>query len=213
MQCAVNGIAPTSAGAERTRLEQAFAAVVCEQGYSATSAEAVCERAGCDLEAFHRHFADLEDCLCEYIQAGTVELLMRSAKVFGREEGWRQQLRAVAHTMLHFLREDPARARIMVVEVLSAGERAQLIRDQGMEGLFAFIDAGRNELEDPDSLSRATAEAVGGAIFSRMRMQIETGGTDTLPELLPKMMYMAVLPYLGPEVAAQELEIPPPQAR
>jgi AcrR family transcriptional regulator len=208
----VNGIAPISAGEERVRLEQAFAAVVCERGFAEASAEAVAERAGCDLEAYHRHFTDLEDCLCEYIQAGTVELLMRSAKAFDGVEGWREQLRAVAHTMLHFLRENPARARIMVVEVLSAGERAQLIRDQGMEGLFAFIDAGRSELDDPDSISRATAEAVGGAIFSRLRMQIETGGTDSLPELLPKMMYTAVLPYLGPEAAAEELRIPPPQA-
>ena len=79
-----------------------------------------------------------------------------------------------------------------------------------MEALFEFIDLGRTELEDPDSLTRATAEAVGGAIFSRIRSEVECGDTATLPGLLPKMMYTAVLPYLGPEVAAEELEIPPP---
>jgi AcrR family transcriptional regulator len=210
----VNGVAPTSASGERARIESAFVGVVCERGYRETTVEAVCERAGVDLADFERHFSDLEDCLCEYIQEGTMVLLGRCLMAFGEqeEEGWQGQLRAVAHAMLRFLQEDMARARIMTVEVLSAGERAQLIRDQGMEALFEFIDLGRAELDDPDSLSRATAEAVGGAIFSRIRNQIESGDRDSLTALLPKMMYTAVLPYLGPEAAEAELRIPLPDA-
>ena len=73
-----------------------------------------------------------------------------------------------------------------------------------------MIDAGRRELDDPESLTPATAESVGGAIFLRMRQVIDDEGTDRLNELLPELMYMAVLPYLGPEVAAEELKMPPP---
>jgi AcrR family transcriptional regulator len=209
---------PFAAGGQdldgRARIEAAFVELVCERGYAEVDVEAVCERAGVGVEEFERHFADLEDCLCEYIQAGTMILLGRSAEAFGEWEleGWRNQLRAVAYAMLDFLQEDMARARIMTVEVLSAGDRAQLIRDQGMEALFEFIDLGRGELEDPDSHTRATAEAVGGAIFGQIRKEIETGGAESLTALLPKMMYMAVLPYLGPEIAQEELLIPLPDA-
>jgi AcrR family transcriptional regulator len=207
----MNGVAPTNARGERVRLEQAFVDVVCEQGYAKTTVEAICERAGVAREVYEHHFTDLESCLCEYIQEGTTVLLIRAAQAFATGQLWQDQLRAVAHAMLRFLQEDSDRARIMVVEVLSAGDRAQLIRDQGMEALFEFIDQGRNELEDPDSISRTTAEAVGGAIFSRIRMEIETGGSDSLTALLPKMMYSAVLPYLGPEAAAEELNMLPPK--
>ena len=206
----MNGVAPLSAQDERVRLERAFVEVVCERGYGATTIEEVCARASVDPEVFESHYSDLEHCLCEFIQAGTMVLLARSAQAFSRQKCWRDALRAVAHTMLHFLQEDPRRARIMVVEVLSAGGRAQLIRNQGMEALFEFIALGRKELDDPESLTRATAEAVGGAIFSRIRSEIEADETDTLPALLPKMMYMAVLPYLGPEAAAEELKTAPP---
>jgi len=206
----MNGVAPLSAAGERARLEQAFAAVVCERGFGEATVAEVCARASVDAGRFQAHFADLEDCLCEYIERGTMILLTRSMPAFTREESWRDALRAVAHTLLHFLQEDPARARIMLVEVLSAGERAQLIRDQGMEALFEFIDLGRAELDDPDSLTRATAEAVGGAIFNRIRSEVERGETASLPDLLPKMMYSAVMPYLGPKAAAEELELPPP---
>jgi AcrR family transcriptional regulator len=208
----MNGVAPIRAGSERVRLEQAFVTVVCERGYGNSSVGKVCALASVDEARFESHFSDLEACLCEYIERGTTVLLARCVTSFTGQETWRDALRAVAHTMLHFLQEDPQRARIMLVEVLSAGERAQLIRDQGMEALFEFIDLGRMELEDPDTLTRATAEAVGGAIFSRLRSAVECGDTATLPGLLPKMMYSAVLPYLGPEAAAEELEIPPPMA-
>lgn len=210
----MNGVAPTSASGRRAEIELAFVEVVCERGYAEATVEAVCERARVDRRDFARHFADLEDCLCQYIQAGTMVLLGKALIAFGEreEEGWRNQLRGVAYAMLDFLQGDMARARIMTVEVLSAGDRAQLIRDQGMEALFEFIDLGRTELEDPDSLTRATAEAVGGAIFSRIRSEIETGGPESLTALLPKMMYMAVFPYLGPDLAREELGIPLPDA-
>lgn len=206
----MNGAAPISASSERLRLERGFVAVVCERGYSATTVEEISARAEVEPEVFERHFADLEDCLCEFIQQGTIELLARVVEAFGRHEAWRDQLRSVAYAMLRFLQEDRARARIMTVEVLAAGDRAQLIRDQGMEALFEFIDLGRAELDDPSSLSRATAEGIGGAIFSQMRLQIETGSRESLTALVPKMMHMAVLPYLGPEAAAEELAMPPP---
>jgi AcrR family transcriptional regulator len=200
-------------GSEKARLEQAFAEVACERGFGGATVGEVCARASVGEDRFEEHFADLEDCLCEYIERGTMVLLARSVQAFGEQSGWRDALRAVAHTMLRFLQEDPRRARIMLVEVLSAGERARLIRDQGMEALFEFIDLGRQELDRPDSLSRATAEAVGGAIFNRIRSEVEAGDTDSLPELLPKMMYVAVLPYLGPEAAAEELEYPRPRGQ
>ena len=206
----MNGVARQGTGG-RLLIERAMAEVACERGYANISVETVCAAAGVERGEFDRHFKDLEDCLCEYVQAGTNELLTRSLQAFTKCEGWRNQLRAVAHTMLAFLQEDDARARIMTVEILSAGDRAQLIRDQGMEGLFEFIDLGRQELADPDSMTRATAEAVGGAIFSRIRIEVEKGDPSALTDLLPKMMYSAVLPYLGPEAAMEELHRTPPK--
>jgi hypothetical protein len=158
--------------------------------------------------------SDQEAELCEVIQAGSDELLARVAVAYQEEDRWRDRLRAVAYTMLRFLQEDPIRARAMTVEVLSAGDRAQLIRDAGMQALIELIDHGRQELDDPDSMSRATAEAIGGAIYNRMHVAVEDGKLeheqDYLEHMVPELMYIAVLPYLGTEAAMEELHIPPP---
>jgi hypothetical protein len=115
--------------------------------------------------------------------------------------------------MLRFLREDPERARMMTVDVLSAGERVQLVRDQGMQGLIELIDQGRQELADPDSMSRATAEGIGGAIYHRMHLAIAADRCASLEAMVPELMYNVVLPYLGTDAALRELAIPPPSRR
>jgi hypothetical protein len=93
--------------------------------------------------------------------------------------------------------------------VLYAGDRAKLIRDQGMQGFFLLIDQGRNEMEDPESLTPYTAETIGSAIYQRIQTAIETDELEEFESAVPEMMYMAVLPYLGPEAAQEELSIPP----
>lgn len=148
-----------------------------------------------------------EDRLCEVLQAGSEELLARVALAYGREERWVDRLRASARELARFLREDPERARAMTVDVLSAGKRAQAIRDAGMQALVELIDNGRGELADPDSMSRATAEGIGGSIYNRIHLEIAAGNCAGLERMVPHLMYVAVLPYLGSAAAARELSI------
>lgn len=152
---------------------------------------------------------EAEERLCRALQAGTEELLSRAALAYASEQEWRDRLRAVAHALLRFLEEDHVRARQMTVEVLSAGEHAQLLRDQGMQALIELIDQGRQELADPDSMTRATAEGIGGAIYHRIHLVVAADRFDALESMVPELMYNAVLPYLGTEAALRELSIRP----
>ena len=194
----------------RSAIESALVALVGEHGIRATTVEELCERAGVERAAFDARYADLEDCFCQAFERLGEEFLVRTTAAFDAKLGWRDQLRALACAFLAYLQEDADRARLTVVEALFAGERAQLIRDRIFGTLYVFIDRGRQEMEDPEALSFATAESVGGAIFNQMRIEIEAGRLGTIEELVPRMMYTAVLPYLGPEAAREELLLPPP---
>ncbi len=197
-------------GSERAHIAGAAYEVIVDIHLSETTVEAIADRAGVDRATFHRHFKDVEDAYCEVLAAVRDEFLEAIVGAFESEEGWRNQIRAAAYAMLRFLREDEERARFTFVEVLSAGTRAQVLRDQAMEKLFDLIDLGRNELDDPDSISRATAEGVGGSIYNQLHMGIETGRLDLAEPFVPQLMYSVVLPYVGSDEALKELEIPPP---
>ena len=63
---------------------------------------------------------------------------------------------------------------------------------QAADFLFDLIDGGRQEREDPDAISRTTAESIGGGIFS----QIYAGVLQPSPpseDPVPELMYAAVL--------------------
>lgn len=196
---------------QRQEICAALGELVLERGYPQVDLDAVLIHAGIDEETFNRYFRDVEDCFCAILAEGTEVLMQQAFAAFAAENGWRDQLRAVAYALLRFLQEDPKRARLMTVDVLSAGERAQLVRDQGIQALTEFIDQGRQQLDDPGKLTRATAEAIAGSIYNRIHLEIQEGRLASAAERVPELMYPAVLPYLGAEAAAEELTIPPPR--
>ena len=191
------------------RLAEALLDLCFERGYRNLNLPALLERAALDEAAFHRRFDDLEDCFVSVLEELSGEFLVAVAAAAGSEEAWRAQIRAVAYRILRFLKEDERRAHFLFVESPKGGDRAQLIRDRGLEAMFDLIDRGRAELADPESISRATSEALAGTIFNQIQIAIEQQALDAVA--VPPLMYAVVLPYVGVEVAAEELSISAPE--
>ncbi len=196
--------------AERDRIGRALIDLCFEHGYRDTTLPMLLERAAVDRQTFGRHFADLEDCFCEVFQDLSNQYLIRVGSAFAAAKGWRNQMRAATYASIRFLREDVPRARYLFIEVLSAGTRAQLIRDQNMQALYELVDLGRAELDDPDSVSRDTAVTIAGGIYELMHSRMDRDDPEDWESKVPDVMYAMVLPYLGPEAALEELSIPAP---
>lgn len=184
-----------------------------ERGHAGLTAAEIRRRAGISEAEFGALYEDAEDAFCTVLEAMRDEFVAAVAAAVAPQPSWRAQMRAAAYAMLEFWVADPPRARYMLVEAFSAGERASLIRDQGMEAMIALVDVGRRDPEAPASLTRATAEALAGTIYTQMqRIVIEERGPEEYRQIVPELMHTLVLPYLGPEIAAEELatEGPPP---
>jgi AcrR family transcriptional regulator len=198
--------------AERRQIFAALVEVCIRDGYKQASVEKVSEAAGMARADFERHFSDLEDCFTAYLLEGREAFYKAVGEaVLTTTPSWREQIRAAAHAMLRFWREDEPRAQMMLIETFSVGPRAQLVRDEAMKAMFNLIDQGRNTMPDPSLLSRATSEAVGGAVFNQMRVALERGELDRGEVIIQQLMYTVVLPYLGTEAALEELAAPQPE--
>jgi len=196
--------------AERDRIGRALIDLCFAHGYRNVTLPMLLKCAEVDQETFERHFAELQDCFCVVFQELSSQYLVRLGGAFATRQCWREQMRAASYASLRFLREDLPRARFLFIEVLSAGARAQLVRDQNMEALYELVDLGRRELDDPDSVSRDTAVSIAGGIYERMHVAIDRDDPEVWETLVPEFMYTLVLPYLGPEAALEELSIPAP---
>jgi AcrR family transcriptional regulator len=196
----------------RERLKAAVFELCAERGYVALDVETVTQRAGVELADWTRLYGDLEGCACEMLDEIRDEFVREVATAALQQDSWRDQMRAAAYAMLRWFLADIPRAHFVMIESWSIGERAVLIREEGMDAMISLIDIGRSELEDPESLTRATAEAVAGTVFNRMQRIIASGpDPDVAAEMVPQLMHTVVLPYLGEAAALEELSIPVPR--
>lgn len=198
--------------ASRDLLLDATMDVVLAGGYERATVEAVIARVGVSRSDFIESFADLEDCCLQAYMRNNERFGARVFAAYETGRSWRESLRAAAYAAARFLTEHPREVRFNVIHSLQAGERLQAERDRYLQRLVDLIDAGRQELEDPDSLGRGTAEAAVGSIVALMARGVNARGSARGAQgLVPQLMYVAVRPYLGEAAAREELAIPPPR--
>ncbi len=179
-----------------------------EVGYESTSVRTVLDRADLYRQAFYDNFSSKQDCYLLAYDAGVerVEAGVRAAA--GGENRWRGQLRAGLGALLDFFDVEPDVGRALVVEVHPAGPAALAKRAAAMERAQHFLDRGRVEAGINGSESpRLTPEAIASGIHTVVHSRLAAGDCDGFRALLPELMYVAVLPYFGPEAA--KLEISP----
>jgi hypothetical protein len=119
-------------------------------------------------------------------------------------------LRCAAYAAARFIRDNPQEARFAVLELRRSNDLAKARVEGAVELYTDLIDGGRQELEDPDSASVATARAAAGAILSQVITQMRGSDTSEAERFVPELMYLAVRPYLGRQAALEELTMPPP---
>ena len=193
----------------RKRIAMAMVELAAEHGLGSTTVAMVCERAGVGRAAFDRHFNGKEDCFLRVHGEIAQEFCRRTGAAYAGPRAWHDRIWAGAWAAMRFLQEDPVRARFFVVAVNGAGARAQARRDRVLQGLADMIDAGRAELEEPESVSRSTAEMVTGAIYATIMAKVRDGAIERGEEFLSELVYMAMMPYLGARAAEDELLVQP----
>jgi AcrR family transcriptional regulator len=171
----------------------------------------VAARAGVERSALDDRFADKEELCVDLFEEIARVAQSEVMAAFEADGVWRDRLRGSAYAMVRFMRDHPREVGFGALHILAAGDLAQVYREQQLQQWVDLIDLGRQELDDPDSMGRGVAEGVLGSIHTRLLKELENGrGTDSLEQFVPELMYIAVRPYLGHEIAKQELEIPPP---
>ncbi len=181
-----------------------------ERGFASVTVADLCRRAGVGRAAFDRRYADLPDCFRQICRSELGHYRGRAATRAGLDR-WPARLRENIYALYRHLAADERLRHLIFVEAHAAGECPALLLGAEIEALYDLIDEGRAEPTAPATLTRVTAESLGGGIFTQISLAAESDGPmPPEEELVPAMMYLAVLPYLGASAAAEELRIPAP---
>ena len=183
--------------------------MVADHGFAAVDVKAVCARAEVSRAHFDRCFADLEDCFLALHDEAMEDLCGRVDAACKGREAWHDRIWAAGMAAMRCLQEDSARARFLVVSVNGVGGGAQSRRDRIVRRIADFLDGGRGEVEGERPMSRCTAEIAAGAVYNTILTKVESGSIERGEELLPELIYLATMPYLGARAAEAELLVQP----
>jgi AcrR family transcriptional regulator len=192
---------------QRERLLAAMLRATAELGYRDLSVQDVLDRAGVSRPTFYEHFENKEDCFLVAFDAAATRLRER-LEAAAREDGesWRERLRLGLEELLRFVADEPDAAMTLIVDARAACPAALVRRDDLLDHFAGCIDTlvRREPSEAPPPSAIAAAGIVGG-IEALLYSRLNKGDTEDLDPLLPSLMYFAVLPYEGHDVASEEL--------
>jgi AcrR family transcriptional regulator len=189
---------------QRQRILQAMIEVVSERGYPETRVVDVIGVAGVSRKTFYELFTSKEDCFLATYDVLLATLLGDTGRGFESKPGapWAERIAEGLGALLDDLAEHPDEARFAIVEVLAAGPKALARRDAALRQFTGFIDAGRAETSV--ELPGITALSIAGGVNEVLYSEILHGAASRLPSRLPDLMFCIVLPFVGPERAAEE---------
>lgn len=193
---------------QRARILDALAREVAEKGYTEVTAGAVIARAAVSRKTFYDMFADKNDCFLAAYDTAVAQLMAHVGAVFQRmPEPTPERTRAVLAAVLELFAQEPAFARMCIVEAAAAGPQARKRFTDMIDGFVGLLDqieaypaAQRRRAPKPGPVAR---RALIGGIVSVVYTQIVAGQTEQLPELLPDLTQFLLAPYIGERQAAR----------
>ena len=193
---------------QRERLLAAMLRATAELGYREVSVQEVLDRAGVSRPTFYEHFENKEACFLAAFDSAAARLRERLEAAAEDGEGWRRRFRLSLEELLRFVAEDPDAAMSLIVDARAACPPALERRDELLDHFASCLDTQvRAEAAPENAPSAIAAAGIIGGIEALLYARLNRGEADDVQSLLPSLMYFAVLPYEGHEVASEELAL------
>jgi AcrR family transcriptional regulator len=174
--------------------------LVAEQGYPATSLEAIAKAAGVSHQTFYDHFADKEELALAIFDYATGRMCSGLAEAWDAEPGsWQAKLRATLLALCEALAAEPEPARVWLIESRGAGPVALERYEAELQRLAVRLRSLRALAGPPASgLPESTEEILAGGLARIVGKRL-TGDPKRLRERLIEAVSTAVefvlLPY------------------
>jgi AcrR family transcriptional regulator len=184
---------------------QAAVVVATERGYDGMSSTAIAARAGVSRKTFYDLFAGREDCFLAVVEDTLAKLAALLVPAYETQSSWSGRLRATLGVLLAFLERESDAGALALSYLVGHGPSANDLRAQVLERGRALVDEGRAQAGARRELSPLAAELVLGALLAVIHARMRRS-PRRLTTLVNPLMWMIVLPYLGPAAAGRELE-------
>lgn len=186
---------------KRRRIMDAIAELTAEQGYDATKIGDIVRRAGVARKTLYDNFEGKEEVFLAAFDTAVDEALARiEADCAEVEGGWEEQVQAGLAAFLRYVAENPALARMCMIEALSATQAATERYEAAMQ---RFVDLTKRTVPQDDQLPETIEETLVGGVAWIVYQQIRREEAEQAEDLLPELSEFMLAPFKSAESAAK----------
>jgi AcrR family transcriptional regulator len=190
----------------RERIIHATAEVIQAKGYAAVTISDIMAAAGTGKHIFYEHFTDKRHVFAVAQQHAAQETFTACARAYFSQPTWPQRIYAGLRTLTQFIAAEPALAHLQIVAPYAAGAEAIERAQQMMTMFTVFLEEGYSHRPQARELPYLCSSAIVDAVFEILREQIAAGQASKLPRHVPRLAYIAIAPFTGPQAAVELIE-------
>lgn len=180
---------------KQRRIMDALAELTAEQGYEATKISDIVKRAGVARKTLYDNFEGKEEVFLAAFDAARDEVMRRVEEGgAGEEDDWQARVEGGLAAFLGWVAENPALARMCMIEALSATPEATRRYEDALE---AFVELTRGALPGDERLPETIAETLVGGVAWIVYQQIRRAEAARAEDLLPELNEFMMAPYLA----------------
>lgn len=190
------------AGHKRRRIMVAIAELTAEQGYDATKIGDIVSRAGVARKTLYDIFEGKEEVFLAAFDTAIDEVMQRIEADCAEAAGdWQEQVQAGLASFLSYIAENPALARMCMIEALSATPAATERYEEAMQ---RFVELVKRAVPQDEQLPGTIEETLVGGVAWIVYQQIRRGEAEQAEELLPELSEFMLAPFHGAAEAARK---------
>ena len=193
-----------AADPQRERLIEAAVELMAKRGYHGTSIELIIRRAKVGYATFYKYFSGKEECLIAIFETATAGLRPRLEGAYEARQGpWAEKVGATLEALFRTIAEQPAMARVCLVEVLAAGPVAIARYERALADFEPLLLPGRRERPRNAELPEILESTLFGGVFWIAYQRLTVGAADRLIGYLPETIELVLTPYVGGDEAVR----------
>lgn len=180
---------------KQRRIMDAIAELTAEQGYDATKIGDIVRRAGVARKTLYDNFEGKEQVFLAAFDSAVEEAVGRVEAACAEAEGdWEQSLRSGLAAFLAYIAEQPALARMCMIEALSATPAATERYEAAMQ---RFVELTSAVVPQDDRLPETIEETLVGGVAWIVYQQIRRKEAEQAEDLLPELSEFMLAPFVA----------------
>ncbi|MFL5901013.1 MAG: TetR/AcrR family transcriptional regulator [Solirubrobacterales bacterium] len=186
---------------KRRRIMDATAELTAEHGYEATKIGDIVRRAGVARKTLYDNFEGKEEVFLAAFDAAVEEVMGRVEGACAELDGsWEERVEAGLGAFLAYVVEEPARARMCMIEAMSATPAATRRYEDAVQG---FVELTGRHVRHSDQLPETTEETLVGGVAWIVHQKIRRREAEKAMDLRPELAEFMLAPYRGVAKAEQ----------